>query len=92
MTLWAIPSFSDTSSWSYPHRAHLVDKYLQLDSIQLLEWTVISHPNHIGHVWDVFGHPTAAARSALRTPDELKGALDVRVGVSVTVVDNCPGN
>ncbi|GFX61476.1 dna-mediated transposase [Trichonephila clavipes] len=50
------PNFTFLDDNASPYRAQLVDKNLQLKSIQRLEWPVMSpNFNPFGPVWDVFG-------------------------------------
>ncbi|GFV86140.1 hypothetical protein TNCV_671371 [Trichonephila clavipes] len=53
-------------------KSQLVDKYLQLEDIQRLDWTAMfPDRNPIGYVCDVLGRSIVARRPALMTIDEL---------------------
>ena len=46
-----------------PHRAHLVDDYLEREDIQGMDWPIMSPDmNPIGHAWDALGGRVSACQ------------------------------
>ncbi|KFM62471.1 Transposable element Tc1 transposase, partial [Stegodyphus mimosarum] len=61
---------------SRPHRARIVDDYLQQETIMRMEWPVRSpHLNPIEHVWDALGRRLAALNPPPQTTSALATAL-----------------
>ncbi|UYV66518.1 hypothetical protein LAZ67_4001945 [Cordylochernes scorpioides] len=59
-----------------PHRARLVNKYLQSENIRRMDWPARSPDlNPIEHVWDAFGRRIGARHPSPRTLVELRTAL-----------------
>ncbi|UYV63136.1 hypothetical protein LAZ67_2003261 [Cordylochernes scorpioides] len=59
-----------------PHRAKLVNEYLQSENIRRMDWPARSPDlNPIEHVWDALGRRIGARHPSLRTLVELRTAL-----------------
>ncbi|UYV74198.1 hypothetical protein LAZ67_11002402 [Cordylochernes scorpioides] len=59
-----------------PHRARLVNEYLQSENIRRMDWPARSPDlNPIEHVWDTLGRRIGARHPSLRTLVELRTAL-----------------
>ncbi|UYV74169.1 hypothetical protein LAZ67_11002297, partial [Cordylochernes scorpioides] len=59
-----------------PHRARLVNEYLQSENIRRMDWPAISPDlNPIEHVWDALGRRIGARHPSPRTLVELRTAL-----------------
>lgn len=70
------PQFLYMDDNARPHRAGLVDDYLESEGIQRMEWPARSPDlNPIEHVWDALGRQIARRQSPPRTLHELKIAL-----------------
>ena len=68
------PNFLFMGDNARPHRAQLVQDYLETEDIQRMEWPARSPDlNPIEHVWDALGRHNASHQT--RTRDELKLAL-----------------
>ena len=61
-----------------PHRAHLVDDYLEREDIQGMAWPALSPDmNPIEHAWGALGRRVAARQPPPRTLPDLRNALRV---------------
>ena len=70
------PQFILMDDNACPHRAHLVDQYLDNESIERMEWPSRSPDlNPIEHVWDMIGRAVYARVNPPRTLAELGQAL-----------------
>ena len=59
-----------------PHRAHLVDVYLESENIRRMDWPARSPDlKPIEHIWDALGRAIASRHPPPRTIPELKTAL-----------------
>ncbi|UYV80792.1 hypothetical protein LAZ67_19001747 [Cordylochernes scorpioides] len=59
-----------------PHRARLVNEYLQSENIRRMDWPAISPDlNPIEHVWDALGRRIGARHPSPRSLVELRTAL-----------------
>lgn len=70
------PNFIFMDDNARPHRANLVDEYLESEDITRMDWPARSPDlNPIEHVWDALGKAIAARHPPPRTIHELKNAL-----------------
>ncbi|GFX37199.1 transposable element Tc3 transposase [Trichonephila clavipes] len=61
---------------AHPHRANIVDEYLQSEDITRMDWTAYSPDlNPIEHVWDMLGRRIAARQPPPTCLPELRKAL-----------------
>ncbi|GFY03735.1 DDE_3 domain-containing protein [Trichonephila clavipes] len=80
-----------------PHRAGIVEEYLEDDGLERMEWPARSpDPNPIEHLWDYLGREVAALNPPPRSLHELKqGLLCVWSSLPIPVSDiliNSMGN
>ena len=72
------PHFIFMDDNARPHRAHLVDDYLEREDIQRMAWPALSPDmNPIEHAWDALGRRVAARQPPPRTLPDLRNALRV---------------
>nr|KAG5705938.1 hypothetical protein BaRGS_010828 [Batillaria attramentaria] len=70
------PEFILMDNNARPHRARIVDQYLEEESMELMEWPARSPDlNPIEHVWDMIGRAVRARVNPLRTLAQLGQAL-----------------
>ncbi|GFX30199.1 transposable element Tc3 transposase [Trichonephila clavipes] len=61
---------------AHPHRANIVDEFLQSEDITRMDWPAYSPDlNPIEHVWDMLGRRIAAVNSSTTCVPELRRAL-----------------
>ena len=71
------PQFIFMDDNARPHRARLVDDYLESEDIGRMDWPAKSPDlNLIEHAWDALGRAVAARQPPSRTIQELKTALE----------------
>ena len=59
-----------------PHHAHVVQEYLQRETIERMEWPAVPLDlNPIEHVWDQLKHQISHRPNQPQTLDELKNLL-----------------
>lgn len=70
------PEFLFMDDNARPHRARLVDEYLESEDIHRMDWPAKSPDlNPIEHAWDALGRAIAIRQPPPRTIPELKTAL-----------------
>ncbi|GBN20743.1 Transposable element Tcb2 transposase [Araneus ventricosus] len=70
------PEFILMDDNARPHRALLVDEFLESEDIRKMDWPARSpHRNPIEHVWDALGRAIATRNPPPRTIQEMKTAL-----------------
>ncbi|GFT16683.1 DDE_3 domain-containing protein [Trichonephila clavipes] len=73
-----------------PHRANIVDEYLQSEDIPCMDWPAYSPDlNPIEHVWDILGRRITARQLPLTCLPELwRALLDVWCNIPQDQIDN----
>ena len=70
------PNFILMDDNARPHRAHVVQEYLQRETIERMGWPAVSPDlNPIDHVWDQLQHRLSQRPNQPQTLDELENAL-----------------
>lgn len=70
------PHFIFMDDNARPHRAHLVDEFLEREDIHRMDWPARSPDiNPIEHAWDALGRRVAARQPPPRTIPDLRNAL-----------------
>ena len=68
------PMFMDNNA--RPHRARIVQHFLQQEAVQTIPWPVMSQDmNPIGHVWDFIGRKINQRNPKCQNIDELRAAI-----------------
>ncbi|GFU65414.1 transposable element Tcb1 transposase [Trichonephila clavipes] len=72
-----------------PHRANIVDEFLQSEDITHMDWSAYSPDlNPIEHVWDMLGRRIAARHHPLTCLPELDALLDEWCNIPEDQIDN----